>query len=230
MEHILDLDADIVFLTETWLESENNSVTAEAKSYGYKLLHDRRKDRDKEKGGGVGILVKASVKAKQFPVKHYSSFEHTIVKLPLAGKKFMILISIYRLQWVAVSTFFDEFAEPLDLHTISNENFVIAGDINIHAETDSLDANKLKDILDIYNLKQHIAEATHKKGHTLDVVMTPNRESFLMDVDIVDIDLSDHFLVDFSVLCSPVKTCQMKRSPPPGVEPSKAVKSRQKPS
>ena len=97
MEYILDLDADIAFLTETWLESEKNYITAEAKSYGYKLLHDRRKDRDKEKGGGVGILVKTTITAKQTPVKHYISFEHTIVKLPLGGKKFMILISVYRL-------------------------------------------------------------------------------------------------------------------------------------
>ena len=211
MEHILDLDADIIFLTETWLESENNSITAEVKSYGYKLLHDRRKDRDKEKGGGVGILVKASVKAKQSSVKHYLSFEHSIVKLPLAAKKFMILICIYRLQWVPVTTFLDQLADLLDLHTISNENFVIAGDINIHAEADSVESNKLKEILDIYDLKQHITEATHRKGHTLDVVMTPNREPFLKkDANIIDIDLSDHFLVDFSILCSPVQTHQMK--------------------
>ena len=132
MEHILDLDADIIFLTETWLESENNSITAEVKSYGYELLHDRRKDRDKEKGGGVGILVKASVKAKQSSVKHYLSFEHSIVKLPLAGKKFMILIAIYRLSWVPVTTFLDEFADLLDLHTISIEHFVIASDISTY--------------------------------------------------------------------------------------------------
>ena len=158
----------------------------------------------------MGILVKASVKAKQSSVKHYLSFEHSIVKLPLAGKKFMILIAIYRLSWVPVTTFLDEFSDLLDLHTISIEHFVIAGDINIHAETDSHESNKLKELLDIYDLKQHITEATHRKGHTLDVVMTPNREPFLKDAKIVDIDLSDHFLVDFSILCSPVETRQMK--------------------
>ena len=68
MEHILDLDPDVVFLTETWLESDNNSVTAEIKTYGYQLLHDRRKDREKEKGGGVGIMVKSKRTVKQLLV------------------------------------------------------------------------------------------------------------------------------------------------------------------
>ena len=57
MEHILDRKSDIVFLTETWLPSDKNSITAEVKTYGYKLLHNRRKDRLKEIGGGVGILI-----------------------------------------------------------------------------------------------------------------------------------------------------------------------------
>jgi hypothetical protein len=43
MEHLIDRDPDIVFLTETWLQYEKNSVTAEMKTYGYKLWHDRRK-------------------------------------------------------------------------------------------------------------------------------------------------------------------------------------------
>ena len=85
-EHIIDRDSEVVFLTETWLESDKNSVTAEVKSYGYRLLHVRRKDRNKETGGGVGILVKTKIKAKQHQVKHYSSFEHSIVKLPLKKK------------------------------------------------------------------------------------------------------------------------------------------------
>ena len=210
MEYILDLDADIAFLTETWLESEKNYITAEAKSYGYKLLHDRRKDRDKEKGGGVGILVKTTITAKQTPVKHYISFEHTIVKLPLGGKKFMILISVYRLSYVAIAIFLEEFAELLDLYTISSESFVIAGDFNIHVETDSPDSNKFREMLDIYDLKQHVNEPTHREGHTLDVVLTPNIASCMDDVEVIDTDISDHFLVSFKLLCNPVTVRQMK--------------------
>ena len=115
MEHVLDSNCDIVFLTETWLQSDKNSITAEVQTYGYKLLHNRRKDRIKERGGGVGVLIKDGLIAKQLAAKHYTSFEHSIVKIQLASKDVLFIISVYRLQEVAVSTFFDEFTELLNI-------------------------------------------------------------------------------------------------------------------
>ena len=61
MEHVLDVDASIAFLTETWMEADKNDVTAVIKSYGYKLLHNRRLNREKETGGGVGVMVKSTM-------------------------------------------------------------------------------------------------------------------------------------------------------------------------
>ena len=89
MEHILDCNSDIVFLTETWLQTDKNPITAEIKTYGYTLLHDRRKDRRKDRGGGVVVLVKNNVSAKQLKVKAYWSFEYTIVQIQLRNKKLL---------------------------------------------------------------------------------------------------------------------------------------------
>ena len=94
MEHILDRDSDVVFLTETWLKDDKNAITAEIKTYGYRLLHNRRKDREKERGGGVGILVRSTLVAKQLSVKHFQSFEHTVVKMPLAKKNTLLDFSL----------------------------------------------------------------------------------------------------------------------------------------
>ena len=203
MEHVLDLDPEVVFLTETWLESDSNSVTAEIKTYGYQLLHDRRKDRDKERGGGVGIMVKLKRIVKQQHVKHYTSFEHTIVKLSQKNNRTMFLITVYRLHSVSLSIFMDELAELFDLYAVPNDSFIIAGDINIHVETESLYSTRFNDMLDLYDLRQHIQEPTHRKGHTLDVVITPNKDSYLSKVNITETDVSDHFLVDFNVACEP---------------------------
>ena len=58
MEDILDRQSYVVFLNETWLQSENRlcCITTEIKSYGYQLLHnvtkDERKDRKKDQGKG----------------------------------------------------------------------------------------------------------------------------------------------------------------------------------
>ena len=79
MEHVSDRDSDIVFLKQKHgCNLDNNAATAEIKTYGYELLHNRRKDREKVRGGGVGVLVKNSLLAKQLPVKHYTSFELTL--------------------------------------------------------------------------------------------------------------------------------------------------------
>ena len=64
MEHILDSNCDIVFLTETWLQTDKNAITAELKTYGYELLHNRRKDRAKVGGEGVGVLLRKGLLAK----------------------------------------------------------------------------------------------------------------------------------------------------------------------
>ena len=199
MEHIVDRGSDIVFITETWLQSDKNSVTAEAKTYGYKLLHDERKNREKDIGGGVGILTKSTISAKQLPVKHFSSFEQTIVKIPLANKKSMYLICIYRLQYMTTSLFMEEISELFDEYVVPNDDFIIAGDFNIHMETDTMYAKKLKELLNLYDLKLHIDEPTHVKGHTLDLVITTNKEPYVSDVKVTEVDLSHHFLIDFTV-------------------------------
>ena len=82
MEHILDRKSDIVFLTETWLTSDCNHVTSMVKTYGYELLHCRRKNRLKETGGGVGVILKQGIKQKVIKSKTYTSFEHIAQDIP----------------------------------------------------------------------------------------------------------------------------------------------------
>ena len=115
MEHILDRNSDLVFLTETWLTSDNNHVTALVKTYGYELLHERRRNREKETGGGVGILIKLNIKRKPLKCKMFSSFEHCITKIFLTNKKSVTLVCIYRLLFVSVVSFLEDFTQLLEM-------------------------------------------------------------------------------------------------------------------
>ena len=108
MEHIIDCNSDVVFFTETRLPSDYNHVTALVKNYDYKLLHNRRKDRFKDTGGGLGILVKLNMKYKQIKWKTYTSFELCVVKIVLTNKKSLTLLCIYRLLFVSVVVFLKE--------------------------------------------------------------------------------------------------------------------------
>lgn len=132
MECATDRDADIMFLSETWLRSRKNDVTAEVDEYGYTLYHTIRKNRAKETGGGVGVMLKKTLNVKRVKSNQFQSFEHHAVKINMRGNTWTTLISIYRLDYEPIDVFFTEFRQLLELSI--HEKCIIAGDINIHCD------------------------------------------------------------------------------------------------
>ena len=53
-----------------------------------------------------------------------------------------------------------------------HDSFIIAGDVNIHVETQESSSLRLQEQLELFDLKQHVVGPTHIAGHTLDVVIT----------------------------------------------------------
>ena len=201
MEHVLDCDADVTLISETWLRAKKNDVTAAVSEYGYTLHHSIRKNRAKELGGGVGVLVKKSLTSKLIKVKQFQTFKHCVVKINLLNNKWVTFISIYRLDYEAIDVFFTEFTELLEF-TVS-EKCIIAGDINIHCDVvDDGHTVQLNNLLTAFNLTQVIDVPTHNKGHTLDVVIARIHETKIAEVDVSDIALSDHYLLSFSADCT----------------------------
>ena len=111
MECATDRDADIMFLSETWLRSRKNNVTAEVDEYGYTLYHTIRKNRAKETGGGVGVMLKKTLNVKRVKSNQFQSFEHHAVKINMRGNTWTTLISIYRLDYEPIDVFFTEFRQ-----------------------------------------------------------------------------------------------------------------------
>ena len=155
-------------------------------------------------------MVRSSITAKQLPTKHFKSFEHTVVRLSLANKERMILISIYRVLFAPIPLFLEELSDLLDKYALSKESFTIAGDLNLHMESNCPYAKQLSELLDVYNLKQHIHEPTHIKGNILDLVITENRDNYFQDATISRHDVSDHFLVSFR-LATKLASCSSKK-------------------
>ena len=163
------------------------------------MSHKVRKNRAKERGGGVGILIKSTNTPKPLPSREFHSFECNMASIPLKNKKSMLLISVYRLQFVPVAEFINEFSELLEIYAVLNDDFVIAGDVNIHVETEESSSCKFKDLMDLFDLKQHVVGPTHIMGHTIDVIITPNKNHFVSDIIVSQFELSHHFLIDFKV-------------------------------
>ena len=197
MEHILDLDANAIFLSETWLESDKNDITALFKSYGYTLLHNRRKGREKETGGGVGVAVKSTMIHKHKKCKFFNSFEVTMVSLKITNSTKIILVTIYRLQFIPAATFLKEFSELLEILSAMPEDFILSGDVNFHLESNDYYVELLRKLWDSFNLVQHVHVPTHNLNHTLDLVLTRDGCSKVSKLTVEDVQLSDHFLISF---------------------------------
>ena len=55
------------------------------------------------------------------------------------------------------------------------------------------------DILESYNLRQHVTGATHISGHTLDLAITKSNDTFLSGISISDPVISDHSAVKINL-------------------------------
>ena len=207
MEHVIDEDADVVIITETWLKSNTNEVTSAVKDYGYELYHNHRKDRAKITGGGVGVLARKTITIKQIKTKQFQSFEHTLVKCSLSDKSWLKFISIYRLHNEPMETFFEEITQLLETLMADKDKFIIAGDLNIHCDnlTDG-HTKKLNELLVMCNLRQMIVGSTQREGHTLDLVIVKEDEIEISGINVEDVSLSDHFLISFNASCETSKS------------------------
>ena len=70
-------------------------------------------------------------------------------------------------------------------------NFIISGDLNIILGNGSSDAVAMNNILDMFNLKQHVNFPTHTFGNTLDWLITSDECNLINKIRSTD-QMSDH--------------------------------------
>ena len=208
VHYVLDNDFDICALAETWLHADesDNRIISELTPDGYNFTHIPRMSR----GGGVGVLLKSSLSFRQINSFKASSFES--IELMVTSVSVCIrLITIYhvppsRKNGLSVTCFMDEFSQLLESLSTASGKLIIIGDINIHWNDQSnSERKKLSDLLDMYNLCQHIDKPTHSKGHTIDLVITRSNESIVTEAEVGSL-ISDHH----TLLCK----IQIAKPPP----------------
>jgi endonuclease/exonuclease/phosphatase family metal-dependent hydrolase len=93
--------------------------------------------------------------------------------------------------------FYTEFSEFISLYAMHRHNYLIVGDFNFHVNNqNSAKSNKFKEILEIFDLTQHINEATHS-GNTLDLIITP-RDLPITNIKVGEL-ISDHTAITFNI-------------------------------
>ena len=200
---ILDDDSiDICFLTETWLKTQYNYVTAALAESGFKITHNTR---TAKKGGGVAVISRNNIESKFEKSPEYTSFECIIQSFRTKKNHGnLTAIVIYRPESHSenISAFLDELYSLIEYAQLNFKNYLICGDFNVHVNklADSTTI-KFQDVLKTFSLNQSVNTATHKYGNTLDLIL---HDPECININNVHVDStltlkSDHFPIHFDV-------------------------------
>ena len=92
--------------------------------------------------------------------------------------------------------FLEQFTDLLESYVACDRLFVV-GDLNVHFDNPSDPCTAaLNAVLANLSLEQLVNVPTHRRGHTLDWLIT-NRATDVLDLTIADMLLSDHFIISF---------------------------------
>ncbi|CAF1332421.1 unnamed protein product [Rotaria sordida] len=129
--HYLTRQADLICLTETWL-NDNNQIDKFTIN-GYTLIHKSRSclfstnhSLHSQKGGGVAIYYRDNMSVKTIDSTEYLDLEHITLKLE---KEKIIIIVCYRSPQEAKRNFIENLIRHLKQFD-SNEHILILGDMN----------------------------------------------------------------------------------------------------
>ena len=191
-------DIDLLLMTETWLRADDAVIRATLKSANYDLNDTPRPSG--RLGGGMGIIYKRGMKCKALLHGAYKTFEYGSYEVAYQNKTINAHV-IYRPPYSAVNRttldmFFDEFQTYLSSVVQSCNLLLITGDFNIHMDImDDSDKRKMCDLLNMFDLRQHVTVPTHKSGHILDLMITRCSNELVLSIPIVDHMISDHMIV-----------------------------------
>ena len=111
------------------------------------------------------------------------SFELLICHLSSA------LVVVYRPSSHTITDeFFEEFTALLEIASIYSSTVIICGDFNVHVDDVSdTSACRFTDLLNAFNLVQHVNDSTHTEVHALDLIIT--QPGFIPDHVNVDLPI-----------------------------------------
>ena len=201
IHHMQVSNMDMVFVTEIWTqdgnESEHQYIKANLNTAGYNILIQSREN---WRRGGIVVIYKSHLQVKKLIFNDHTSFESLTIILNISTK-FYLSSTIYRAPYstkqpTTMLTFLDEFLDHITTLLRNSRNINIIGDFNIPWNiVDHPDTISMQEVMDMYNLKQHIHTQTHKLGNTLDWLISNNPTSIL---DITNKDfLSDHCIIEW---------------------------------
>ena len=201
IHHMLLNNLDICFITETWAQYGNELEYQYIKvnldtAIDNIIIHSRAN----RKGGGIAVIYKSHLHVKKLSFNEHTSFESKTINLNIITKSYLFS-TIYSAPYstkqpVTMLTFLEEVPHHISSVFRSSKNVIILGDFNIPwNKPEHQDTTSMQEILDIYDLHQHINIQTHKLGNTLDWLISNSPET-IQDITNKDF-LSDHSIIEW---------------------------------
>ncbi len=202
-EYIRQHDLDLYMVVECWSDpcnSVHQKVLSQIKGSLYSVKLSPRVGRI---GGGCLLVYKKNLNIKKMKPPKVHTFEIMEILVQNKTKKLRLVI-IYRPEPDTVKNpytmteCYNEFIELFAYYKSLKEETIFCGDYNFHMnKPNDGKAMKFRDILETFDLKQHIQESTHREGNTLDLIIS-NKESSIISHH-VDFMLSDHCNILFDL-------------------------------
>ncbi|XP_071510967.1 uncharacterized protein [Diadema antillarum] len=203
LEHVIDSNVDIMFLTETWLLSVDPVVIDECTPAGYTFLNVARGRNDPL--GGIAVIYKTALNLSTANINILSSHDTFELAAVANPSRSICYVVIYRpppsmRNGFKTQEFLQGFEELVCELTTYSWKLLILGDFNMHEDTPRKpDVAYFLEIIEEAGLQQHVTTATHKLGHTLDLVISRLDESPVVDCRACDKLYSDHFIISCTV-------------------------------
>ncbi len=131
----------------------------------------------KNRGGGIGVIYKKHIQLKKETQPIVTSMEIMETNININSRK-LTCVTIYRpessdIHKYTLSTFFAEFENLFTHYILAKYELLIVGDFNFHMnKPDEHNVKRMLEILETFDLIQHVTSSTHKLGNTLDLIIT----------------------------------------------------------
>ena len=137
--------------------------------------------------------------------KKLNSFEYEIVLMTSASFTFRVVV-IYRPppsqpNGIKKSSFIEEFGDLMELTATLSGKLIVLGDFNVHVDCKSdPETTDLQSLFDCFDLVQHVDGATHKDGHTLDLVISRTTDNMVQSCEVGSF-VGDHNAIYITMNC-----------------------------
>ena len=189
---VLRQKADIVAVTETWLNDAVEPSFGKIKGYTKWV----RKDREGRTGGGVAVCFKADLQTQELSVDLPQLMEALFFRIVLTDNSGLLLCVLYRPPRQGRFSL-DFLAEEMDnlLQHHGCKNVLIVGDLNFHLEQQAYN-----NLVTVHSLTNHVTFQTHERGGLLDPVLSDLPEERISCQQLDKVGSSDHHAVLTKIL------------------------------